>query len=173
MKTPKILYYARMLYSTQKGKKTPRYTIVEQAGFYPPMEELRGRDGSISMNLMEKLKEGRQVPSMRLQAKNSLNFTGLKEYFVDGKISGYAYGYPLDKETYSKKNRVNPFYDYRQDGFLFIVHQDTDKPDSVTPTCIELLVLEGAKVLIGSFCNQLVLGGFNDELALLRVQAQK
>lgn len=41
---------------------------------------------------------------MRLQAKNSLNFTGLKDYFVDGKLSGFAYGYPwLTKFTATRK----------------------------------------------------------------------
>ena len=49
--------------------------------------------------LMEKLKDGANVPAMRLQAKDSLNFTGLKDYFIDGKLSGFAYGYPLADET--------------------------------------------------------------------------
>ncbi|WP_249118631.1 hypothetical protein [Prevotella jejuni] len=80
MNTPNIRYYAKMVNTTPKGKKTPKYTITAQAGYYPPMELLRGRDGLVSMNLMEKLKEGSNIPSMRLQAKNSLNFTGLKEF---------------------------------------------------------------------------------------------
>lgn len=78
MNTPNIRYYAKMVNTTQKGKKTPRYTIVARAGYFPALESLTGRDGQISMNLMEKLKEGANVPSMRLQAKNSLNFTAAK-----------------------------------------------------------------------------------------------
>lgn len=173
MSTPNIRYYAMMVNTTQKGKKTPKYTITAQAGYYPPMEEIKGRDGLVSMNLMEKLKEGDNVPSMRLQAKNSLNFTGLKEYFIDGKLSGFAYGYPLEKETYSKDNKRNPFFEYRADGFLFIVHQDEKAPDNQVPTAIELIVLEGAKVLISAYCKQLVMGGFDEALAALREQAQK
>ena len=173
MNTPNILYYAKMVNSTQKGKKTPKYTITAQAGYYPPMEQLRGRDGLISMNLMEKLKEGDNVPSMRLQAKNSFNFTGLKEYFEDGKLSGFAYGYPLDKPTYSKDDKPNPFYEYRGDGYLFKVYQDEKDPTNLTPTCIELVVLEGAKVLISAYCKQLKMGGFDEVLATLRKQAQK
>ena len=84
--TPNIRYYARLENSTEDGKKTPKYTITEWAGYYPPMEKLRGRDGRISLNLMDKIKEGMNIPSMRLQAKGSLNFTGLKEYFTDGKL---------------------------------------------------------------------------------------
>jgi len=172
MNTPNIRYYAKMINTTQKGKKTPRYTIVAQAGYYPPMEQLRGRDGQISMNLMEKLKDGNNVPSMRLQAKSSLNFTGLKDFFQDGKLSGYAYGYPFDKPTYSKSEKTNPFFEYKQDGFLFLIEQDEKDPTSVTPTSIELIVLEGAKVLVSAYCKQLVMGGFDEALRLLREQSQ-
>ena len=173
MNTPNICYYAKMVNTTQKGKKTPKYTITAQAGYYPPMEQLKGRDGQISMHLMEKLKEGDNVPSMRLQAKNSLNFTGLKDYFQDGKLSGFAYGYPLDKPTYSKDKKPNPFFDYKQDGFLFLIEQDEKDPNNLTPTAIELIVLDGAKVLIGAYCKQLAMGGFDEALQALRERAQK
>lgn len=173
MNTPNIRYYAKMVNTTQKGKKTPKFTITEQAGYYPPMEQLRGVDGQISMNLMEKLKEGDNVPSMRLQAKNSLNFTGLKDYFIDGKLSGFAYGHPLDKQTYSKDDKPNPFFDYKQDGFLFLIEQDEKDPTNLTPTSIELVVLEGTKVLISAYCKQLVMGGFDEALQALREQAKK
>ena len=171
MNTPNISYYAKMVNTTQKGKKTPKFTIIAQAGYYPPMEQLRGRDGLVHMNLMEKLKEGDNVPSMRLQAKNSLNFTGLKEYFQDGKLSGFAYGYPLDKQTYSKDEKANPFFDYKQDGFLFLITQDQKDPTNLTPASIELVVLEGAKVLISAYCKQLVMGGFDEAIQALREQA--
>lgn len=171
MNTAKIRFYAKMVNTTPKSKKTPKYTIVAQAGFFPVMEQLKGRDGQVSFNLMEKLKEGANVPAMRLQAKNSLNFTGLKDYFENGKLSGFAYGYPLDKETYSKDNKPNPFYEYRNDGYLFIVHQDPNTPNNIVPTCIELIVLEGAKVLISSYCKELVMGGFDEEIKALRKQA--
>ena len=172
MNTPKIRYYAKLVNTTQKGKKTPKYTISAQAGYYPPMELLKGRDGKISMNLMEKLKDGDNVPSMRLQAKNSLNFTGLKEYFIDGKLSGFAYGYPMDKPTYSEKEKENPFYSYKDDGFLFVIHTNEDNIEDLVPVAIELIVLEGAKVLISAYCKQLLMGGFDEALQVLREQAQ-
>ena len=171
MNTPHIRYYAMMINTTQKGKKTPKYTIIAQAGYYPPMEQLKGRDGLVSMNLMEKLKEGENVPSMRLQAKGSYNFTGLKEYFQDGKLSGFAYGYPDPRPTYSRKNKPNHFFDFRQDGYLFLVEADQSDPTNLTPTSLELIVLEGAKVLISAYCKQLTMGGFNEVLQQLRVQA--
>lgn len=167
---PNIRFYARMVNTTQKA--TPKYTIVGAAGYYPPMEQLRGRDKKVSMNLMEKLKEGGNVPSMRLQAKGSLNFTGLKEWFKDKKLSGFAYGYPMKEPVYSSKNKPNPFYDYRNDGYLFVVHQDQSNPENLIPTEIELIVLEGARVLISAYCKQLVVGGFDEALNNLRKQAK-
>lgn len=171
MSTPRIKYYAKLVNTTQTGKKTPKYTIVEQAGYYPPIELLRGRDGLVSMNLMEKLKEGENVPSMRLQAKGSLNFTGLKEYFQDGKLSGYAYGYPDPRPTYSSKDKPNPFFECKQDGYLFLIQEDPSDPTNVIPTSIELIVLDSAKVLISAYCKQLTMGGFDEVLEQLRGQA--
>jgi len=172
---PNIRYYARLDFDPA-SKKTPKYVITAEAGYYPPMEQLKGRDGKVSMFLMDKLKEGANVPSMRLQAKNSLNFTGLKDYFVDGKLSGYAYGYPLADATYSKDGKPNPFFEYKEDGFLFLVGQDekaATEQDKIRPSYFELVVLEGAKVLVSSYCKSLLMGGFDDTLELLREQAKQ
>lgn len=171
---PKIRYYAKMVYDDNIQRKTPKYTVISEAGYYPPMEDLKNKKGIISMYLMGKRKEGDNVPSMRLQAKNSLNFTGLKEYFLDGKLSGYAYGNPLDSETYSSKKRNNPFYEYRHDGYLFIIQIDKttmSKAAPIVPTAIELIVIEDGAVLIPSYCKQLIMGGFDEAINSLRKQA--
>lgn len=168
MATPTIKYYALLVYDTT-SKKTPKYTIIKEAGYYPPMNKLKGRDGKISFYLMEKLKEGNNAPAMRLQAKGGINFTGLKDYFKDGKLSGFAYGYPFGEKYFSKDNKTNPFYDYKEDGYLFIVSQELQKRG--VPTTIELMVLEGAKILISAYCKQLLMGGFNEALKTLREQA--
>lgn len=177
--TPNIRYYARLEDCTGNGK-TPKYVITAQAGYYPPMDELVGRDGKISMYLQVSKDSGSKkdnAPAMKLQAKNSLNFTGLKDYFVDGgRLSGFAYGYPLAVKTYSSKQKPNPFYPYKDDGFLFIIHQDqtaTTEPEKIKPSCIELIVLEGANVLISSYCKMLQMGGFDEALAALRKQAKQ
>lgn len=175
MKTPEIRYYARLDFD--KTCKTPKYVVSVEAGYYPPMDALIGRDGKVSMYLLGKLKDSPNVPSMRLQAKDSLNFTGLKDYFVDGKLSGYAYGYPHSDKTYGiKKKRDNPFFEYKDDGFLFIVHQDGEAAtdaDKIRPISIELIVLRGAKVLISSYCKQLMMGGFDEILKSLKEQAER
>ena len=157
MITPNILYYARLEFDAT-SKKTPKYVVTAQAGYYPPIETITGRNGKVSMYLMEKLKENANVPSIRLQAKN-----------------GLTYGYPLADKTYSAKNKVNPFFEYKDDGFLFIVHQDdkaVTETEKIRPSFIELIVLDGAKVLISSYCKQLVMGGFNEVLDALRKQAK-
>ena len=177
MITPKIRYYAKMEDCTGSGK-IPKYVITAQAGYYPPMDEIIGRDGKVSMYLQVSKDSGSKkdnAPAMKLQAKNSLNFTGLKDYFVDGKLSGFAYGYPLADKVYSNKKIENPFYQYRNDGFLFIVHQDkkaATAAEQIRPAFIELIVLDGAKVLIPSYCKQLMMGGFDEAINQLRKQAK-
>ncbi|MCD8202435.1 MAG: hypothetical protein LUD48_02190 [Prevotella sp.] len=181
MTIPNIRYYACLTLCTDKGKSTPKYRITASAGYYEPMTALIGADHNISFYLLEKLREGDNIPSVWLQGKNSLNFTGLKEYFDDnGKLNGNAYGYPYQSKTYSTKKRANPFYEYRNDGYLFIIHQDTastvtdeEQPQQITPTSIELLVLEGAKSLISSYCKMLAMGGFDDTITQLRTLAKE
>ena len=88
MNTPNIRYYARLEDCTGNGK-TPKYVITAQAGYYPPMDEIVGGDGKISMYLQVSKDSGSKkdnAPAMKLQAKNSLNFTGLKDYFVNGAV---------------------------------------------------------------------------------------
>ena len=173
---PNIRYYARLEDCT-KGK-TPKYVIKAQAGYYPPMDKIVGRDGKVSMFLLASRDSGSRkdnAPAMKLQAKDSLNFTGLKDYFVDGKLSGYAYGYPLEAETYSKEKKPNPFFEYRDDGYIFIIHQNDEastEAEKLKPSCIELIVLEGAKVLIPAYCKQRMMSGFDDALRALREQAK-
>ena len=169
MNTPDILYYARMV-NTTTGK-TPRYTITEEVGYFPPMEKLRGSDNKISMFLMPQSREDNSgTPPMKLQAKDSLNFTGLKDLWREGKMSGFAYGYPYDKKTYSSKNKPNPCFGYSEHGYLFIFH---NKKGNATPDEIEFLVVKDARPLIAAYCKQLEMGGFDDELNYLRQQAKE
>lgn len=172
---PAVRYYARFEYANTSGI-TPKYVVTQEAGYYEPMDKLKGKDGKVYVYLSEKLKDGARVPAMRLQAKNSLNLTGLKDYFVDGKISGYAYGNPPEGKEYSKDKKMNPFCEYSKDGFLFIVHLDNVMPGvsqkEIRPTEIEMIVLVGAKVLIAGYCKQLMMGGFDEALNQMREQAQ-
>ncbi len=174
MVQPEIIYYARLTFCNG-SKKTPKYVITAEAGYYPPMDALRGRDGRVSVYLMSKRETQTKsnIPAMALQAKNSLNLTGLKDYFVNGALSGFAYGYPYDKPTYSARARANPFFECREDGFLFVVHQNNEAstPEArQLPSEFEMIVLQGGKCLISAYCKALMNGGFDDRLAELRKQ---
>lgn len=168
---PTIKFYGRLDYDF-KSRKSPKYKLTRTWGNYTPMSELKGRDSMVSMYLLPK-REGQSsnCPQMHLQAKASLNLTGLKDYFINGKLSGFAFGFPPSTPTYSSKNKPNPFYLCKDDGFLFVVHQDKEAPtpaEQQRPDYIELLVLDGCKVLIGSYCKQLSAGGFDEILNVLR-----
>lgn len=168
MTMPSIKYYARFEDVTGNGK-TPKYQIVHEAGYYPEMETMKGRDGKISVYLIPSKDSGSNkdnAPAMKLQGKNSLNFTGLKDYFVDGgKLSGVAYGYPFDKPTYGKAGKPNPFYECKDDCFLFVVHHTKE---DLRPSGFEMLVIEKGKVLAPIYCKSLLMGGFEDVLSKLR-----
>lgn len=169
---PTIVFYGRLDFDSKSGK-SPKYVLTSVWGNYLPMEALRGRNGMVSMYLLPK-REGQSsnCPQMHLQAKGSLNLSGLKDYFINGKLSGFAFGFPPSTPTYSSKAKPNPFFpSYTEDGFLFVVHQDKEAPTSAEqqrPDYIELLVLDGCKVLVGSYCQQLMLGGFDEILKALR-----
>ncbi len=170
--TPNIKCCARLIDATG-SKKTPKYKITHKMGYFPELENLKGKDGEISFYLLESRSSGSKedAPEMRLQGKNSLNITGLKYLFVDrGKLSGFAYGYPSDKKTYSKDNKPNPFYGCRQDAFLFVLHQKDGEP---RPSVIDMLVLENGKALAPSFCKSLMNHGFDEALRLLDEVAQE
>lgn len=171
MSKPNVRYYAKMELVT--GTKTPKYVITSQCGYYPPMEMLRGRDGKISMFLMEKRTgQPSNTPAMYLQAKKSYNFTGLKDFYKNGDLSGYAYGYPLREDTYRSngKDVANPFKEYKNDAYLFSIEKGNTV--DITPKSIELIVLEGAKTLTSAYCKALADGLWKSTLEQLRTNAK-
>lgn len=172
MTTATISFYSK--FALVHGTSTPKYTLVELAGYYPPMQDLVGKDGRVSFFLTDCLSDDGRAPAKRLQGKNSLNVTGLKNLFTKaGELSGYAYGYPLDKETYSKKKTPNPFFKFRDDGFLFLFEKPDIADGLKLPKSFEMLVLNGGKILIASYAEQLRAGGFEKALEALRGQAKK
>lgn len=171
---PEVKAYFRLDYDTN-SKKTPKYTVTKAWGDYQPMEKLKAAHSrKVTMYLMEK-REGQpsNTPKMRLQAAKSLNFTGLKDYFVDGKVSGYAYGNPPKGETYPYKGKrlQNPFENNQQDGFLFVVHQTAN---NLLPDYLELLVIGGsyANKMAARYVKQLEMGGYDATLQMLRQWAK-
>lgn len=170
---PKVLYYAKFEYDKESGE-TPIYVMTKFSGGYPPLEMMvgkRGRNrGKVFMYLMRKREQQpSDAPSMYLQTTGSYNFTGLKDCFT---WSGTAYGYPNREPTYSSKKIPNPFLPYKDDGYLFLFHQEENllysKKGEVIPDSFELLILGKAKPLISSYCQQLQLGYFGAYLEQCR-----
>lgn len=163
-----MAYYAFFENVTEPIRKTPKFKKTKSVGYLPPMEELKNRDGEVVVYYQTKQGDEQGKPSYWLQAKNGLNLTGLKDYYVNGKLGGFAYGYPYGKETYSKDNKKNPFYMYRKDGFLFKFHYRDDGDIG----SFEMIVLSGAKMLIASYCKLFVDCGFDDDLERLREMSE-
>lgn len=170
---PSIKYYAKFGYD-QKSGKTPKYTMEKAAGYLPEFDALKGKNGKVNLYLMSK-REGQSIdaPAMSLQAvKNGLNLTGLKDYYLDGKISGIAYGYPPQEPTFSAKAKANPLYSCKNDGYLFIFEfSEKREGEAIIPISFELIVIDGGKVLISAYAKMLQMGGFDEALTALREQA--
>ena len=109
MNQPKVRMWAKFVLSPKSGN-TPKYVLTDAYGWVEELKDLVGRDGYISLLLCEKRPgQPADAPPMYLQAKCSLNLTGLKDLFVDGFMSNYAYGNPPKAVTYgNKKPRSNP-----------------------------------------------------------------
>lgn len=152
--------------------KHPKYTSKVEWGRYSPMDALRGKDGLISLYLLPSIESGSKdstsTPPMKLQAKNSLNLTGLKNYYVAGELSGLAYGNPYNKPTYGKNNKINPFGDDCKDGFLFLFKY---ADGSNIPTGFEMMVIPNVGSLILNHCEMLRFGNYDMFLEDVRKQA--
>lgn len=159
----KITYYA--LFEDVTEGKTAKYTITHQAGEYKPLEKLADDTGKVSVFLLPSRDSGcrRNAPLLRLQARGSLNVTGLK-----GLFGGCAYGYPMGAATYGKEKRPNPFCGCGDDGFLFLLHQNQGEE---RPHSIEIMVLRGKRRLIATYCGMLRAGDFCQALERLREMA--
>ena len=175
MNVPRIRMWAEFALSPNSGK-TPKYVLTKACGWVDELKHLVGRDGYISLYLCQK-REGQpsDAPSMYLQAKGSLNLTGLKELFVDGVMSNYAWGNPPRTVAYgTKKPKTNPLINYVADGFLFVFHYDYEiklGQQVERPLKFELLWLEGAGVMMPQHCKRLQMGSYDDILKKCRDEA--
>lgn len=174
MNEPKLRMWAKFVLSPTSGV-TPKYVLTDACGWVEELKELVGKDGYISLYLCPK-REGQSsnAPSMYLQAKGSLNLTGLRDLFVDGMMSDYAWGNPPKAVTYgAKKPRFNPLVKYVADGFLFVFHYDFEvkMEEMERPLSFELLWLEGAGLMIPQHAKSLQMGSYNEILRKCREEA--
>lgn len=163
-------YFERVLIQPNgKPYKQPKYTMQEVWGKYTPMQHLIGRDGKISLVLQDSKtsgsKDSTSTPPMKLQAKNSINLTGLHNYYTGCDVCEYAYGNPYKPKDETK---FNPFKDNLKDGFLFrFLYEDGDN----VPKGFEMMVIPNVESLIRNRCEMLIMGGYNRTLENARKQA--
>lgn len=92
---------------------------------------------------------------------DGLNFSSI--YIDDIDYPEFGYGYPNAKRLLSNGSS-NPLFEFRNDGYLFIVNKDF--------TEIEVLVIQDGRNLINSYYQKLIDGGYDDQLSQLRKQAR-
>jgi len=143
---------------------TPRYAVTAQAGCFKPLEAIKNAKNEIVMfcNRNDKCNKNSKA-EIRLQCKGSINFSSL--YFDSLKIGESLIGYGEPPQMAKLKgDRVNPFFENREDGYLFIV-----SPDMNT---IEILIVPQGRQLIRGYAQKLADGQLNGALNELRRSAK-
>ena len=153
------------------GASIPRFDVTATAGYYKPLEKLKNLKGQIYLYLTE-TRGIINSPDQRradrfLMAKNSINFSSvyLLEQPTDGSGFFVGFGNPNDKKTCGKGKKIeNPFYDNRNDGFLFVISHDWKS--------IEVLVIPDGKFTIMGNAKQFADGCLNEAINTLRKEAK-
>lgn len=150
------------------GAKVPRYDATYAAGYSKGFEDLRNSKGQLFLYLI-KTRGIISSPDVRradnfLQAKDSFNVSSVFIYggIESGDITGY--GNPSSSKTYGKDRKENPFYDSRNDGFLFIIANDWSS--------IEILTIpDGLHTILGN-AKALADGQYTEALGVIRRSAK-
>jgi hypothetical protein len=168
--------------STKKDgteSKTPRYAVTAQAGYFKPLEVLKDTKGNIVMYLNGTLGIIESPDTRRadcyLQCKDSMNFSSVYTLELNSK-SIIAHGTPPDKQMLKPKTvkkqgkvtqveRANPFYENRNDGYLFLI-----APDYKT---IEILIVPNGRYLIQGLAKKLADGQCDEAIKTMRVVAKQ
>lgn len=148
--------------------KTPRYDVTAMAGATMCFDRLKNKKGMIVFYLIptkEISKKYDRIADHNLQAKDSYNFSGLYllEQVDNEPIVGF--GNPMQDETFGKWRKTNnPFYEARDDGYLFLIQPDWKQ--------IEIFVVRGGGGSIIANAQSLKDGFFVNEMERIRQQAQ-
>jgi hypothetical protein len=92
---------------------------------------------------------------------NGLNFSSI--YIDDTDFPEIGYGYP-NANRYLSNGCLNPLFEFRNDGYLFIINSDYSE--------IEILIIPDGRNLISSYYQKMIDGGFDFEVNQLRQQAK-
>ena len=163
----KLEQRTKVFKSGKIGKDT-RYIAISQAGYFKHIEAMRGKGGDVVMHL-KGVENGapKSTAEINLQCsyndgkiKNgSLNFSSLFFENIHPDKVMFANGEPNDNAKL-KDGKPNPFYDCKNDGYLFIV-----TPDLKT---VEILIIPNSRVLIVGYRKKLADGQFDEVLQQIR-----
>jgi len=92
----------------------------------------------------------------------SINLSSI--YIEDIENSEIGYGYPNPNREIGKNRQPNPLFEFRNDGYLFLMNKDLSE--------LELFVVPDGRNLIRSYYQKLKDGGFEVEIRELRNQAK-
>jgi hypothetical protein len=92
----------------------------------------------------------------------SINLSSI--YIEDLEKSEIGYGYPNPHRFLGKNKLINPLYDFRNDGYLFMMNKDFSE--------LELFVIPDGRNLIRSYYQKLKDNCFDAEIKELRNQAK-
>ncbi len=153
------------------GAKIPRFDCVRISGNYEPLNHLKNPQGQIFLKLNKtkgiiRSPDNRRADCFLGAIGNYLNFSSV--FLLDNSIEGnknikVGYGNPNRDKTFGKDKKPNPFYNYKEDCFLFLI-----TPDWLT---IEILVVsDGYNTMLAS-AKALADGVYNEELKTMRATA--
>jgi len=144
--------------------KTPRYEVTAVDGYFKPLEAIKNAKNEIVMYYQRNDKcNKKSTAETRLQCNGSINFSSV--YFGCMKIGELLIGYgepPQAKEL--KGGKQNPFFENKDDGYIFIVYPDY--------TTIEILIVPNQRWLIQGIAKRLSDGQFNEALETIRNNAK-
>lgn len=153
------------------GAKNPRFDLTFFSGYYEPLNSLKNGKGQIFLTLNKtrgiiRSPDNRRADCFLGAIGNYLNFSSV--FLLDNSIEGnrnikVGYGNPDRNKTFGKDKKPNPFYNYKEDCFLFLI-----APDWQT---IEILVVsDGYNTMLAS-AKALADGVYNEELKTMRATA--
>lgn len=147
------------------GGAVPRYDLTRFTGCLPGLEALTNKKGQVVMYLQStrgliNSPDGRRADCF-LMAKGSLNFSSL--YLLarpDTTAPFVGFGNPMSAKTYGAEAKQNPFYECRNDGYIFIVSPDWRK--------IEILIVPNGKFTIIGQATMVQRGELQEALDAVR-----
>lgn len=146
--------------------KNLRYDLIRYDGYSKGVETLTTAKGLFYLSLLDNrgIVKGHEerMAEKRLQAPKSVNFSSI--YLTDKMTSDglmIAFGNPPSSRTYGGKTpKENPFYDERNDGFVFLISPDWK--------WMEIVIVKDGEPCVQAYCQKFADGKLDDFLTRVR-----